>query len=132
MNFSLWNLLAVIVSAAVGAMGLGGGSVLILYLTLILNMQQVQAQGINLLFFLPCAITAVVVYKKRNLLNKQYLLPLIFGGFVGVGGGMVLLQFLDTRYIRWIFAVFLLTLGIITFFQKNKLYCSAKKNMLKY
>ena len=53
MNFSLWNLLAVIVSAAVGAMGLGGGSVLILYLTLILNMQQVQAQGINLLFFLP-------------------------------------------------------------------------------
>ena len=114
MNFSLWNLLAVIVSAAVGAMGLGGGSVLILYLTLILNMQQVQAQGI------PCAITAVVVYKKRNLLNKQYLLPLIFGGFVGVGGGMVLLQFLDTRYIRWIFAVFLLTLGIITFFQKEK------------
>ena len=104
MNFSLWNLLAVIVSAAVGAMGLGGGSVLILYLTLILNMQQVQAQGINLLF----------------LLNKQYLLPLIFGGFVGVGGGMVLLQFLDTRYIRWIFAVFLLTLGIITFFQKEK------------
>lgn len=120
MNFSLWNLLAVIVSAAVGAMGLGGGSVLILYLTLILNMQQVQAQGINLLFFLPCAITAVVVYKKRNLLNKQYLLPLIFGGFIGVGCGMVLLQFLDTRYIRWIFAVFLLTLGIITFFQKEK------------
>ena len=115
MNFSLWNLLAVIVSAAVGAMGLGGGSVLILYLTLILNMQQVQAQ-----VFLPCAITAVFVYKKRNLLNKQYLLPLIFGGFVGVGGGMVLLQFLDTRYIRWIFAVFLLTLGIITFFQKEK------------
>lgn len=120
MSFSLLNILAVILSAAVGAMGLGGGSVLILYLTLILDMQQVPAQGINLLFFLPCAVTAVCVYKKRNLLNKQYLLPLIFGGFLGVGVGLVLLEYLNTHYIRIIFAVFLLTLGIITFFQKEK------------
>lgn len=120
MNFSFINILAVILSAAVGAMGLGGGSVLILYLTLFCDIQQVTAQGINLLFFLPCAITAVCIYKKRNLLNKQYLLPLIFGGLLGVGVGMLLLEHLNTHYIRLIFAVFLLTLGIITLFQKEK------------
>ena len=42
-------------AGALGAMGLGGGSVLILYLTLCAGLPQLQAQGINLTFFLPCA-----------------------------------------------------------------------------
>lgn len=120
MNFNLINILAVILSAAVGAMGLGGGSVLILYLTLFCDVQQVNAQGINLLFFLPCALTAVCIYKKQNLLCKQYLLPLVFGGILGVGIGMLLLEIFNTKYLRLLFAIFLLTVGVITFFQKDK------------
>lgn len=120
MNFNLINIFAVILSAAVGAMGLGGGSVLILYLTLFCDVQQVNAQGVNLLFFLPCALTAVCIYKKQNLLCKQYWLPLVFGGILGVGIGMLLLEIFNTKYLRLLFAIFLLTIGIITFFQKDK------------
>ncbi len=120
MNFNLINIFAVILSAAVGAMGLGGGSVLILYLTLFCDVQQVNAQGVNLLFFLPCALTAVCIYKKQNLLCKQYWLPLVFGGIFGVGIGMQFLEIFNTKYLRLLFAIFLLTIGIITFFQKDK------------
>lgn len=120
MNFNLINIFAVILSAAVGAMGLGGGSVLILYLTLFCDVQQVNAQGVNLLFFLPCALTAVCIYKKQNLLCKQYWLPLVFGGIFGVGIGMLLLEIFNTKYLRLLFAIFLLTIGIITFIQKDK------------
>lgn len=120
MNFNLINIFAVILSAAVGAMGLGGGSVLILYLTLFCDVQQVNAQGVNLLFFLPCALTAVCIYKKQNLLCKQYWLPLVFGGILGVGIGMLLLEIFNTKYLRLLFAIFLLTVGVITFFQKDK------------
>lgn len=120
MNFNLINIFAVILSAAVGAMGLGGGSVLILYLTLFCDVQQVNAQGVNLLFFLPCALTAVCIYKKQNLLCKQYWLPLVFGGIFGVGIGMLLLEIFNTKYLRLLFAIFLLTIGIFTFFQKDK------------
>lgn len=40
-------------SAVAGALGLGGGGVLVLYLTLGMHMPQLRAQGINLLFSCP-------------------------------------------------------------------------------
>ena len=45
--------LAGIASGILGSLGLGVGSVLILYLTIFLHMEQAQAQGINLVFFVP-------------------------------------------------------------------------------
>ena len=40
-------------SAVLASMGMGGGSILILYLTLMAGVPQREAQGMNLLFFLP-------------------------------------------------------------------------------
>ena len=53
-------------SGVFGAMGLGGGGVLIIYLTGIVNTEQALAQGINLLFFIPCAIVAVFMHAKKS------------------------------------------------------------------
>ena len=75
---------ALIVSAVVGAMGLGGGSVLILYLTMVRHLPQLVSQGINLLFFIPCAVTAVMIYDKQKIIQWKLVLPLILGGSVGV------------------------------------------------
>ena len=61
-------LLAGLLSGIIGAMGLGGGAVLIIYLSLFTETEQLTAQGINLLFFIPTALLAVIIYaikKKR-------------------------------------------------------------------
>lgn len=112
--------IAVIVSALIGAMGLGGGSVLILYLTLFRRLPQLMAQGINLLFFIPCAVTAVLVYAKQKIIQWKFVLPMILGGAVGVAIGTYFLKNTDTKYISVLFAIFLLTVGIYTLFSKEK------------
>lgn len=112
--------IAVIVSALIGAMGLGGGSVLILYLTLFRRLPQLMAQGINLLFFIPCAVTAVLVYAKQKIIQWKFVLPMILGGAVGVAIGIYFLKNTDTKYISVLFAIFLLTVGIYTLFSKDK------------
>lgn len=112
--------IAVIASAIVGAMGLGGGSVLILYLTMVRHLPQIASQGINLLFFIPCAVTAVLVYVKQKILHWKYIWPLVLGGCVGVLIGTVFLKNLDTKYISMLFSGFLLVSGAYTLFSKEK------------
>lgn len=112
--------IAVIVSSIVGAMGLGGGSVLILYLTLFRHLPQLVSQGINLLFFIPCAVTAVIIYAKQKILQWKLVLPMVLGGSVGVAIGTFFLKNLDTKYISILFAVFLLAVGTYTLFSKEK------------
>lgn len=111
---------AVVVSAVVGAMGLGGGSVLILYLTLVRHLPQLVSQGLNLLFFIPCAVTAVLIYAKQKIIQWNYVLPLVLGGSIGVAVGTFFLKSLDTKYISVLFAVFLLSVGAYTLFSKDK------------
>lgn len=118
MNF--FDILAIVLSAAISAMGLGGGGVLILYLTLIKNVPQLEAQGTNLLFFIPCAVAAVFVYTKRRVLQLKIILPMVFGGFFGVAIGSFLLYKIDTKYISVLFACFLIAVGAVTLFGKSK------------
>ena len=54
-QLSLFSLLAVFASSAVAAMGLGGGTVLLLYLSFFSALSQPQMQAVNLLLFLPAA-----------------------------------------------------------------------------
>ena len=46
-------------------MGVGGGSLLLLWLTQVVMLEQTQARILNLLFFLPAAVIATI-YRKRQ------------------------------------------------------------------
>ena len=47
----------------------GGGGIFVLYLTAVLGMKQVTAQGLNLIFFLSSAVGAFAVNKKNKLID---------------------------------------------------------------
>ena len=64
--------LASLLSGICASMGLGGGSILILFLTLFLNVDRIVAGGVNLMFFIPVALVSVFMSIK----NKSYKLPL--------------------------------------------------------
>ena len=61
--------IAGILSGFIGALGLGGGGILIIYLTLIKGLPQTQAQGMNLVFFIPIALSALIMHTKNRLID---------------------------------------------------------------
>lgn len=103
-------------SALIASMGVGGGAVLLLFLTLFSQMPLRQAQGINLLFFLPVAAVALLFHHKNGLLQCKKALCWGLWGLPGVWTGLWLNTHLDSRWIGKTFAVFLFFLGLQTFF----------------
>lgn len=99
-------------SGMIGAMGMGGGGVLLIYLTAFAHVPQLKAQGINLISFLPTGLLATVIYAvKKQIVWKQVLL-MWCGGAVAAAGGYLLSKFIETALLSKIFAVFLVTFGL--------------------
>lgn len=121
---TLYMWLAGILSGIIGAMGIGGGGILIIYLTLFANMEQMTAQGINLLFFIPCAVVALIIHSRKKRILWKIVLPMIIGGLIGVAGGSYLAGIIGSDILSKVFAVFLVLLGLKELFcgfrQKNR------------
>ena len=54
-----WEIFAGLLGGIIGGMGMGGGTLTIPILTIFLSFQQLRAQGVNLVAFLPMAIIAI-------------------------------------------------------------------------
>lgn len=109
------------VGAATGVLsgfGIGGGTLLLLYLTAIVGLEQTTAQGINLLYFLPVAITALPSHQKGGFIAKELLLPAIAAGLITTALGSWVATSLDTQLLHKIFGGFLLVVGIKELFAK--------------
>lgn len=110
---------AAALSGAAGAMGLGGGSVLLIYLTLMESLPQMQAQGINLIFFLPCAAVALVFHMKAGLIRGKLWLP-ILTGLLGAAAGVWLSGAIGDAMLRKIFAGLVLVIGVKEVFGREE------------
>ena len=107
----LWSILAAFGAGALGAMGLGGGGILVIYLTLVVGMPQLQAQGVNLLFFLPCAVISIIINAKRKLIDWRNALWIALGGLPATLLGIWLSDLIDARWIGYLFAGLLMFIG---------------------
>ena len=65
----MMNIIVGLLAGVAASMGFGGGFVLIIYMTAFAGVDQVTAQGVNLLFFLPVALVSLVIHQKTGLLN---------------------------------------------------------------
>lgn len=104
--------LAGLLAGAAGSMGLGGGSILLLYLTLIAGVEQSAAQGINLMFFLPCALVSVIASLRAGLIAKRQALVGIALGLPGAVAGCLLAGWLGGDWLRKVFGAYMLVLGV--------------------
>ena len=76
----VFRILAGLTGGLVGGMGMGGGTLLIPILTIFLSFTQLQAQGINLIAFIPMSIIAIIVHAKNKLVKfKESWLLALFG-----------------------------------------------------
>lgn len=101
------------------SLGIGGGFVLLLYLTLIAGTPQLEAQLINLLFFLPIGGFSLGFHLKHGLVEKSVLLPSILGGILGAACGTALAGGLDDRGVSKLFALLILIVGLRELFSSQ-------------
>lgn len=109
-------ILSSFLSGLLGSMGLGGGTILIVYLTYFRYMAQTEAQGINLVCFIPIAILAVILYSRQRLTDAKIIWPLIIFGCIGAVAGFILLEFIPNEILGKLFGGFLILLAIREFF----------------
>ena len=110
------------VGAAVGILtgfGVGGGTILMIYLTSFGNIAPQAAKGINLLYFFPCSGTSLVFHFKGGFVEKRLLLPAIVPGVVCAGAAAWLSTFLDPGLFTKIFGAFLIIVGLRELFTKG-------------
>lgn len=115
-----------IISGMVTAIGMGGGTVLILLLTLFLAIPQHVAQAANLLFFVPTAITAIFLNLKEKNIELKVGVYIIFFGIIGAIIGSFLANIIDVRNLRKLFGIFLLCIAIHEITNFYKLYIKEK------
>lgn len=108
----IWLVIAGIVSGIVGGMGMGGGTLLIPILTIFLGFAQKNAQGINLIAFIPMSLVALIIHMKNKLVDFKVGIPIICSGLVFSVGGSYLASLLNNNILKKIFAVFLLLVGV--------------------
>ena len=99
--------------------GIGGGTLLLIYMTSFAGLGQNLAQGINLLYFLPTAATALFYHKKNGYLKKEAARPAILCGLAGTALAAWLATALDVALLRKCFGVFLLFVGLHELFRKK-------------
>ena len=101
-------------------LGGGGGSLLILWLTLILGVEQDVARGINLLFFLPTAAISCAFRFRQGVLNRNVLLPAITAAVAGALLFGCLGKSMDTELLRKPFGILLLATGLREVFYRPR------------
>lgn len=119
MNWLL-PLLCGLACGTISSWGVGGGTLLLLVMTLFLGVDQRTAQGINLLFFLPTAGSALFCHAKNGYLHKPTLKAAIPFAVAAAGVCAWISTALAVDALRRPFGVYLLFSGIMLLLPKKE------------
>lgn len=114
---------AIVAGAVLGVLsglGIGGGSLLMLWLTLVLQMDHTVAGTVNLMFFIPSAIIVSLFRFKQGKLDIRRIIPALIGGCAGAVLFTLLGQRIDGDILRKPFGILLLLTGIRELFYRPR------------
>lgn len=117
-----------LISGIVTGLGMGGGTVLILLLSLFLNMEQHIAQATNLIFFIPTSIAAIIMnIRQKNIeLNLAFIICIF--GIIGAIIGAIIAENISSKNLRKYFAIFILIIAIHEVYVIYREYRIKRKN----
>lgn len=105
-----------LVCGVLSGLGIGGGTLLMVWMTAVMDMEQRMAQGINLLYFLPTAACALIFHIKNRLIRWRVVLPAAITGCLSAAGAALLATSVDASLLRKLFGGFLILVGITELF----------------
>ncbi len=104
--------------AILSGLGIGGGGLLVIWLVLFSGFEQLEAQGVNLVWFLFSSGAAMVVHLMRRKLNFKLIGWLALCGSIGAVVGSLLAKSVSPDIIRSCFGVLLVVSGALALFKK--------------
>ena len=104
--------LAGLAAGALGGMGMGGGTILIPVLTIFFDVEQKQAQAINLVAFIPMAVASLIVHVKNKRVETEGVWWIIVPATVLSLVGSFVAQAMNGEILKRIFGGFLLLLSV--------------------
>ncbi len=107
-------------ASVISAWGVGGGTLLLLVMTLMLGVDQRTAQGINLLFFLPTALSALLCHIRGGYLDKPTLKAAVPIAVLAALLGAWAATAIDVDLLRKPFGVYLLASGVSLIWPQKK------------
>jgi len=117
-----------LIAGTVSGLGMGGGTVLILILTLWGGLEQMTAQATNLVFFIPTALVATVLNFKRKNIRKEIVFPVGFFGVIGAMLGAYIATHMEVSLLRKLFGYFLLFVSVNEVYSFYKMYKKEKSS----
>lgn len=118
-----WYILAGLFGGICGGMGMGGGTLLIPTLTMILGVDQHLAQAINLLVFIPTGIAALVIHAKNKLLDYRVFFVIIIPAIATAVCTALLVGRIESDVLGLCFGIFLILVGLY------ELYCAIRASV---
>ncbi len=107
-----WELMVGLLTGILSGFGVGGGSLLMLYLTMFAGVQQYAAGGINLLYFIACAPAALWSHVKNGLVERPAVLWCTLAGLPVSVAAAFLASWINVDLLRRAFGVLLLYIGV--------------------
>lgn len=114
-------LIALAVGTVLGflsGLGTGGGSLLIVYLTGVLNTDPETARMVNLLFFIPSAVVASIFHFRQGQLKIAPMIPAVIGGCTAAALLSILSGKLDLAVLQKLFGALLIVTGLRELFYR--------------
>ena len=116
-----------ILSGTIAALGMGGGTILIMLLNFFTGLEQHLIQGINLIFFIPTAIVAIIFDIKNKIIDYKISKILIISGIIWAVIGANISFKIDNSDLKKYFGYFLLIIAIIELYKFYKKYLKKEK-----
>jgi len=114
----IWSFAAALLTGIFASLGVGGGMILILYLTVFGGFDQLSAQGINLIYFIPIALLSVIIHSRNGLIRWKSILPALIAGTAFAAAGAFAARYIGSPGLKKLFAVFILAVGVKELFYK--------------
>ena len=100
--------------SALSGMGIGNAGLFVLYLVAVAGVEQLRAQGLNLVFFLLSATAALVVHVKRRTIPRRIVCALTVAAGIGAVLGALTATSLPTDTLRKLFGGMLVISGLFS------------------
>ena len=109
-----------VILGVLAGLGVGGGTLLILWLTLIADTASVTARAINLMFFLVAAGSVSLLRWRKGNLHIKEILPAVISGCIAAGLCSWISTQIDQDLLRKFFGVLLLLTGLRELFYRPR------------
>ena len=120
LNHPIFSVLISLILGFLTGLGTGGGSLLMVWLTVICGISPVQARLINLMFFIPCAAVATVKnLRKGRIKPKKLILPILSGCFAALAATLLSPK-INTEQLKKLFGVLLIFTGLRELFYRER------------